>query len=79
MVLACDQGVGSFIAAFDAKTGRERWRTARPEAVSGHSTPIVRAAAGSAAEILAPGSFRLDAYDPQDGRTIWWAAACPRR
>lgn len=77
VVLACDQGVGSFIAGFDAKTGRERWRTARPEAVSGHSTPIVRAAAGAAPEILAPGSFRLDAYDPQDGRTLWWASGLP--
>ena len=41
VVLACDQSLGSFIAAFDKTTGKERWRTLRPEAKSGHSTPIV--------------------------------------
>ena len=46
VVLACDQSTGSFIAAFDGKTGKERWRTARPEARSGHSTPIVYRPAG---------------------------------
>ena len=41
VILACDQSTGSFIAAFDKKSGRERWRTPRPEARSGHTTPKV--------------------------------------
>ena len=41
LVLACDQSTGSFLLALDKRTGRERWRTPRPEAKSGHATPIV--------------------------------------
>ena len=46
VLIACDQSRGSFVAAFDAKTGRERWRTPRPEALSGHATPVVLARPG---------------------------------
>jgi outer membrane protein assembly factor BamB len=77
VVLVCDQSHGSFAAAFDAETGKERWRTARPEALSGHSTPVVRARPDGPAEILAPGSLRLDAYDARTGAVLWWASGLP--
>lgn len=73
VVLACDQNTGSFIAAFDARTGRERWRTARPEAKSGHSTPILYTPASGRTQILLPGSFLLNAYDAETGTRVWWA------
>jgi hypothetical protein len=72
VILACDQSTGSFIAAFDRKTGRERWRTPRPEARSGHSTPIVYAPRGGRAQVLLPGSFFLNAYDAATGKRLWW-------
>ncbi|MFL6279116.1 MAG: PQQ-binding-like beta-propeller repeat protein [Vicinamibacterales bacterium] len=72
VVLNCDQSIGSFIAAFDKKTGRERWRTPRVEARSGHSTPVVYTAPGGRAQIVVPGSFLLSAYDPGDGKRLWW-------
>jgi outer membrane protein assembly factor BamB len=72
VVLACDQSTGSFIAAFDKKTGRERWRTARPEAKSGHSTPIVYRPAQGGTQILLPGSFLLTAYAADTGARVWW-------
>ena len=72
VVLTCDQSTGSFIAAFDTKTGRERWRTPRVEARSGHSTPVMYTPPGGRAQIVVPGSFLLSAYDPRDGRRIWW-------
>jgi len=72
VVLVCDQSRGSFIAAFDAATGRMRWRRERPDAVSGHSTPAVHAG-----RILAPGSFRLDAYDASSGKPEWSFAGLP--
>jgi outer membrane protein assembly factor BamB len=72
VVLNCDQSIGSFIAAFDKKTGRERWRTPRIEARSGHSTPVVYTPSGGRAQIVVPGSFVLSAYDPRDGKRLWW-------
>ena len=72
VVLNCDQSIGSFIAAFDRKTGRERWRTPRTEARSGHSTPILYTPTGGRTQIVVPGSFLLSAYDPRDGKRIWW-------
>src|SRR5262249_17689425 len=41
IVLVCDQGVGSFIVGLDSKDGHVVWKTPRPLAVSGHSTPAL--------------------------------------
>ena len=72
VVLACDQSTGSFIAAFDKKTGQERWRTPRPEARSGHSTPIVYSPPSGPKQIVLPGSFFLNAYEADTGKRLWW-------
>lgn len=72
VVLNCDQSIGSFIAAFDKLTGRERWRTPRVEARSGHSTPVIYTPSGGRPQIVVPGSFLLSAYDPRDGKRLWW-------
>ena len=78
VILVCDQASGSYIAAFDAANGRELWRKARPEAISGHSTPVLYQAKDAAEPvILAPGSLRMDAYSPRDGRTVWFVNALP--
>ncbi len=77
IILVCDQGVDSFIAAFNQSDGRERWRTARPEAVSGHSTPVVYQPKSGAAQILAPSSFQLTAYSAATGEKVWWVRGLP--
>ncbi|CAN5823937.1 PQQ-binding-like beta-propeller repeat protein [soil metagenome] len=72
VILACDQSTNSYIAAWDKKTGKELWRTARTEARSGHSTPIVWTPPNGRTQILLPGSFLLSAYDPDNGKRVWW-------
>ena len=72
LLLAVDQSRGSHLLAVDKKTGKERWKTARPEATSGHATPIVWRAPNGRDQILLPGSFLLTAYDPANGAKLWW-------
>ena len=64
--------VGSFIIAVQKRTGRVQWKTDRPEAKSGHSTPIVWRGPDGKNQILLPGSFLLTAYDADSGRKLWW-------
>lgn len=72
LVLACDQSNGSFLLALDKRTGKERWRTPRPEAKSGHATPILWKAPDGNDQILLPGSFLLTGYDARTGEKKWW-------
>jgi outer membrane protein assembly factor BamB len=77
VVVVCDQSHDSFAAAFDADTGAERWRTPRPEAFSGHSTPVVHTPRNGAPQVIAPGSLRLVAYDARTGGIAWSASGLP--
>ena len=72
LLLAVDQSRGSHLLALDKRTGKERWKTARPEATSGHATPIVWRAPNGRDQILLPGSFLLTAYDAASGQKLWW-------
>ena len=71
VVLVCDQSHGSFMVAVDKATGAIRWRVERPEAKTGHSTPIVYRPRGAAPQLLVPGSFSLVAYSLA-GEKLWW-------
>ena len=72
VVLAVDQQSGSFILALNASTGKVEWRQERPEAKSGHSTPILYEPKGGKSQILLPGSFYLTSYDAVSGDKLWW-------
>ncbi len=76
VVMVLDQNLDSEIIAVSRESGEIRWRTPRPEATSGHSTPILRETP-DATEILAPGSFLLTAYDSDDGARRWWVRGLP--
>ena len=77
VVLVCDQNRGSFAAAFRQGDGREVWRTPRPEALSGHSTPIVYEPPGGPLQVIAPGSFRMDSYAAATGEIVAWVNGLP--
>jgi outer membrane protein assembly factor BamB len=72
VVLACDQNTDSFIIAVAQRDGRVHWKTSRPEAHSGHSTPILYKPAGGATQIIVPGSFLVTAYAAGSGEKLWW-------
>ena len=69
IILYQDQYSGSFIAAYDTRTGRELWRTPRNASV-GWGTPIAVRVAGHD-EIIVSSQNRVHAYDPATGRELW--------
>ena len=77
LILVCDQSRDSFVVAVGADDGRVRWKRSRPEALSGHSTPIIYQPGNGPAQILAPGSFRMDAYSIETGESVWWTGGLP--
>jgi outer membrane protein assembly factor BamB len=72
VVLVCDQNQHSFIIALNRDTGEVAWKTERPEATSGHSTPVLYRPPSGDLEILVPGSFQLTSYSAATGRKLWW-------
>lgn len=72
VVLIVDQVKGSYAAAFDLKNGEQVWKVARKEALSGHSTPVVHGK-----WVLAPGSFRMEAYEIATGKVAWGVDGLP--
>ena len=69
VILYQDQFSGSFIAAFDTRTGRELWRTKR-DADAGWGTPIaVRVLDHD--EIIVNGQLQVKAYSPDTGAELW--------
>jgi outer membrane protein assembly factor BamB len=69
VVVQADVQKGSFIAAFDAKTGRELWRTSRDD-VPTWSTPTVHEVNGRA-QLIVNGMRHIGAYDFKTGEVIW--------
>jgi outer membrane protein assembly factor BamB len=69
IILYQDQWRGSFIGAFDARTGRDVWRTPR-DASNGWGTPIA-VRVGTRDEIIVSSQQNVQAYDPERGRELW--------
>jgi len=68
VIVQADRYKGSFIAAYDATTGKERWRTDRDE-ISTWGTPTVFRA-GSREQIVTNGP-KVRGYDPASGKLLW--------
>ena len=60
---------GSFLGAFDVKTGKELWRTPRTD-VPTWSTPTIHVVGGKT-QILVNGWRHMGAYDFTTGEEIW--------
>ena len=69
VILYQDQRAGSFIAAFDAATGKQLWRTPR-NATVGWGTPVAITANGRD-EIVVNGQYAVVGYSPETGAELW--------
>jgi outer membrane protein assembly factor BamB len=68
-LIQADVQKNSFLAAFDLKTGRELWRTARQD-VPTWSTPTIHRVGGRT-QVLVNGMKQMGAYDFKTGAEIW--------
>ncbi|HZA37469.1 MAG TPA: PQQ-binding-like beta-propeller repeat protein, partial [Vicinamibacterales bacterium] len=69
VIVLADVQKGSFLAAFDAATGKERWRTPRSD-VPTWGTPTIHRVNGRT-QIIVNGFRHAGAYDFETGAEIW--------
>ncbi|MGE5190898.1 MAG: PQQ-binding-like beta-propeller repeat protein, partial [Deltaproteobacteria bacterium] len=65
-----DDDLSPTLYAFDASTGKERWRTERPDMLAGYAVPVICEANGQT-DIVVAGTGRLIGYDPDSGKERW--------
>ncbi len=70
VIVNCDQDALAFVVALDKLTGKEVWRTNRPNKTRSYCPPIVFEAAGKKQLVMA-GSKSVASYDPDTGKLIW--------
>jgi outer membrane protein assembly factor BamB len=70
VIVQCDTMTERFLAVFDAKDGRELWRTPRKEPTSTWCTPVVASVAGGT-QIVANGWKQIGGYDFGSGKQLW--------
>jgi outer membrane protein assembly factor BamB len=69
VVVVWDHEGDSFVAAFDRRTGRERWRVARDEETSWASPIAVEH--GERTQVVVSGTKRIRAYELESGALVW--------
>jgi len=69
VIVQCDVQKGSFIAAFDLKTGKQVWKTNRDEIPSWGSPTIFESK--SKAMIVTNATRRIRGYDPATGKELF--------
>jgi outer membrane protein assembly factor BamB len=71
LILAQDHDVNSFVMALDSATGKELWKTERPDAVRSYSSPAIWEHKGRK-QVLVAGALQLTSYNPANGKRLWW-------
>jgi outer membrane protein assembly factor BamB len=77
LLMNIDQDTGSYLLAIEKSTGRIRWRTERPLAQRGYSTPVLYHGKDGVDQVIVAGSFRLSGYDLVTGKELWWVGRLP--
>ena len=69
VIVQCDVSKGSFIAAYNLKTGKQVWRTERDEIPSWGTPTIVQGK--TRVELVTNATRAVRAYDPMTGKELW--------
>lgn len=69
LILYQDQRGGGFVAAYDATTGSEVWRTTRSASVGWGSPVAIRV--GDHDELIVSSQNTVNAYNPDTGQELW--------
>jgi outer membrane protein assembly factor BamB len=69
VIVQCDTGKNSFLAAFDVRDGRQVWRTPRDEVASWGTPTVVEAPARL--ELVTNATKFARGYDPESGKELW--------
>jgi len=69
VIVQCDIQENSFVAAFDLRTGKQAWRTAREE-IPSWGTPTIYEGP-SRAELITHATKFIRGYDPLTGKELW--------
>lgn len=65
-----EPGKLAYLVALDKNTGRETWRTDRPNRTRSYCPPVIFHAAGRD-QLVISGSLCVASYDPKTGRQLW--------
>ena len=69
VIVQADQQKGSFLAAFEVASGKQLWRTERPDEVSTWATPAI--VTGAKGDELVTNGTKVRGYDPATGALMW--------
>jgi outer membrane protein assembly factor BamB len=69
VIVQCDVGKGSFVAAYEVASGKRVWQTPREE-IPSWGTPTVVESNGQA-ELVTNGTKFVRGYDPLTGKELW--------
>jgi outer membrane protein assembly factor BamB len=74
VVLLVDTPEQAYLAAFDARTGRQAWKVDRPIGFLGsYATPSLYQPANGPTQIVVAGAVELTGYEAKTGERRWWA------
>lgn len=71
MIQNGDSTADAFIIAVNKKTGKDVWKTPRPDCPKGGWSSPILVDAGTRKEIVVNGETMVTAYDPDTGKVLW--------
>ncbi len=65
-----DDDLLPYVVAVDSASGKQRWKTMRPDMLAGYAIPVLCAAQGRT-DLVVAGTGKMQGYDPASGKLVW--------